>query len=240
LDVSDFYRLERLLTERRPKVIINCAGVIKQRASGKESIPNIQINALLPHKLSEWCKTWQGRLIHFSTDCVFSGKGGNYTEEDFSDAEDIYGKSKFLGEVAVANALTLRTSIIGRELSEYKSLLEWFFQQNHSKVRGYTKALYAGVTTNYLAGLVARIIEEQPSLCGLYQVTGATISKYDLLCLVRDAFGMQVEIEPDDRFFCDRSMSGEKFFKATGYRTPDWPNLIAELRNDPTPYDQWR
>jgi dTDP-4-dehydrorhamnose reductase len=240
VDAADLQSLERLLSECRPKVIVNCVGIIKQRTEGKEAIPNIEINALLPHRLAALSAIWQGRLIHFSTDCVFSGRRGSYSEEDQPDAEDFYGKAKFLGEVTAPNSLTLRTSIIGRELSQFKSLLEWLLQQNHRKIMGYTRAFYSGVTTNYMAGLVAKIIKEQPSLCGLYQVTSATISKYDLLCLVRDAYEMDVEIERDDKFLCDRSMIGEKFVKATGYRTPSWPELVAQLRHDPTPYDQWR
>ena len=240
VNASDFSALYRLIAERRPEVIVNCIGVIKQRADAKAAIPSIRINALLPHELSEWCGGWNGRLIHFSTDCVFSGKRGHYSEQDLSDAEDLYGKTKYLGEVSSGRALTLRTSIIGRELSEFKSLLEWFLQQNHKKIIGYTRAYYSGVTTNYLAGLVARIIQEQPALAGIYQVTGDTIPKYELLGLLREAFSMDVEIERDTRFFCDRSMVGRKFVQATGYRTPSWPDLIAELRKDPTPYHQWR
>ncbi len=240
VDVADFCALRQLLVERRPRVIVNCAGVIKHRDQGKDAIPNIRINALLPHTLAEICGSWQGRLIHFSTDCVFSGKRGNYSEEDPSDAEDLYGRTKSLGEVTGDRALTLRTSIIGRELGEFRSLLEWFLQQEHKKILGYTRAFYSGVTTNYLARLVARIIEEQPALAGLYQVTSATIAKYELLALLRDAYAMDVEIEPDSRFYCDRSMRGEKFVKATGYHTPSWPELVAELRSDPTPYQQWR
>lgn len=240
VDVADFCRLKQLLVERRPRVIVNCAGVIKHRDQGKEAIPNIQINALLPHALAEICRSWQGRLIHFSTDCVFSGKRGNYSEEDSSDAEDLYGKAKFLGEVSAPGSLTLRTSIIGRELSEFKSLLEWLLQQEHKKILGYTRAFYSGVTTNYLAALVARIIGEQPALSGLYQVTSATISKYELLLLLRDAYALDVKIEPDGSFFCDRSMRGDKFVNATGFHTPSWPELVEELHHDPTPYQQWR
>lgn len=239
-DATDWPRFQGLLRERSPRVIVNCVGVIKQRAAGKEAIPNIELNALLPHRLAALAATWGGRLIHFSTDCVFSGHRGNYSESDLSDAEDFYGKAKFLGEVDAPNSLTLRTSIIGRELSHFKSLLEWFLQQSHKKITGYARAWYSGVTTNYLADLTATIIEEQPGLCGLYQVTGSTISKYDLLNLVRDAFELDVEIVRDDQFFCDRSMRGEKFVNATGYRTPPWQELVLQLRRDPTPYDRWR
>jgi dTDP-4-dehydrorhamnose reductase len=240
VDVLDFPALENLLAECRPKVIVNCVGVIKQRSEAKAAIPSITINALLPHQLADICKRWDGKLIHFSTDCVFSGSKGNYSEEDLPDANDLYGRSKFLGEVATHNALTLRTSIIGRELTQFKSLLEWFLAQNHRKIMGYTRAFYSGVTTNYMAELVASIIEEQPKLVGLYQITSSTISKFELLRLLRDAFEMDVEIVPDDQFFCDRSMSGKKFVDATGYRCPAWADLVAQIVNDTTPYEEWR
>ena len=133
---------------------------------GQAAIPSITINSLLPHKLADMAQTWGGRVIHFSTDCVFSGKRGGYTEQDDSDAEDLYGKSKFLGEVAAANALTLRTSIIGRELVEHRSLLDWFLAQNHKTVKGFRRVIYSGVTTNQMAEVVADIIRNHPTLCG--------------------------------------------------------------------------
>jgi len=239
-DVLDWAALERLLILRRPGMIVNCVGVIKQREEAKAAVPSITINALLPHRLAELCRQWGGRLVHFSTDCVFSGERGNYTEEDNSDAHDLYGRTKFLGEVSASNALTLRTSIIGRELTHYQSLLEWFLGQNGRRVKGYTRAFYSGVTTNYMAELVTRIIEEFPSLSGIYHVTGVTTSKFDLLCLLRDAFGIDVEIEPDEEFFCDRSMKGSKFREATGYHCPPWNELVAQLARDITPYEEWR
>jgi dTDP-4-dehydrorhamnose reductase len=171
---------------------------------------------------------------------VFSGKKGGYTENDASDAEDLYGKSKYLGEVATDNALTLRTSIIGRELSHFKSLLEWFLSQRGGTVRGFTRVIYSGVTTNYLSGLVARLISDKPGLSGLYQVTAPKISKYDLLCRLGDAFRVKVDIVPDDREGSDRSMSGEKFWQTTGYRQPDWDTLMTQLAGDRTPYDKWQ
>lgn len=240
VDVTDFTALHNLLSERKPQVVVNCIGIIKQRSDAKAAIPSITINALLPHKLAEICNEWGGRLIHFSTDCVFSGKRGAYIEEDQSDAEDLYGKTKFLGEVVYENALTLRTSIIGRELANYTSLLEWFLPQNHKQVKGFKRAFYSGVTTNHLADIVGNIIQENPHLLGLYQVTSQTISKYDLLGLLRDAYKLDIEIISDEEFFCDRSMSGDKFRRATGYICPPWPELVAQLANDPTPYDRWR
>jgi dTDP-4-dehydrorhamnose reductase len=239
-DATDFGALGRLLLENKPRVVINCVGILKQRADAKRAIPSILVNALLPHELAEFCGRWGGKLIHFSTDCVFSGKCGNYDEEDLPDAGDLYGKTKALGEVTTGKALTLRTSIIGRELTHSESLLEWFLEQNHSRVSGYTRAMYSGVTTNYMAKIVANLIEDHPSLCGLYQVTSPTISKFDLLCLLRDAYKLDVEINPDPEFFCDRSMKGDKFAKATGHVCPPWPELVAELANDDTPYEKWK
>ena len=177
IDVTDFAALEAILGAFRPEFIVNCVGVIKQRLAAASPIPSITVNSLLPHQLARMAAGWGGRVIHFSTDCVFSGRRGNYGEEDFSDAEDLYGKSKFLGEVAAANALTLRTSIIGRELSEHGSLLDWFLARNHGTVRGYRQVIYSGVTTNHLAELVASIIGDHPDLNGLYQVASEPISK---------------------------------------------------------------
>lgn len=237
---DDFSALRLLLSSRQPDVVVNCVGIIKQRVDAKAAIPSITLNALLPHTLAEICGPWGGRVIHFSTDCVFSGAKGNYREEDFSDARDLYGQTKFLGEVSTSNAITLRTSMIGRELFNFGSLLEWFLRHDRGKVHGYTRAFYSGVTTNYLAGVVADIIEKHPHLSGLYQVCGTTVSKFDLLCLIRDAFNLQVEIVPQADFFCDRSMVGEKFRHATGHQPPPWPDLIRQLASDPTPYARWR
>jgi dTDP-4-dehydrorhamnose reductase len=216
-DATDFCGVQELLAKHKPNFVVNCIGIIKQRKDAKSHIPSITINSLLPHKLAEICEAWGGRVIHFSTDCVFSGRKGNYTEEDASDAEDLYGKSKYLGEVDSSNALTLRTSIIGRELATFSSLLEWFLAQQGKTVKGFTRAYYSGVTTNHLAGVVADLIENHPALSGLYQVTGHMISKFDLLCLIRDVYKLNIEVCPDDSFSCDRSISGEKFHRATGY-----------------------
>ena len=240
IDAMDFPRLHEILDAERPGYIVNCIGMIKQREASKAAIPSITLNSLLPHKLAEWAGGWGGRVFHFSTDCVFSGRDGGYTETSPSDAEDLYGKSKYLGEVAVENALTLRTSIIGRELANFRSLLEWFLSQKGKSVRGFKKVIYSGVTTNYMADLVSRIVSEHPTLYGLYQVTSPAISKFDLLCMIRDAFRLDIEIVPDENGVSDRSMVGDAFLRATGYRSPDWPGLVAQLANDPTPYEKWR
>jgi dTDP-4-dehydrorhamnose reductase len=239
VDVTDFPALAAVLSAFRPEFVVNCVGVIKQRAEAVSPIPSITINSLLPHKLAQIAAHWGGRVIHFSTDCVFSGKCGSYVEEDLSDAEDLYGKTKFLGEVAAANALTLRTSIIGRELTEHRSLLDWFLAQNHKTVRGYRRVIYSGVTTNYLAEQVASIIQEHPGLNGLYQVASDPISKYDLLCLLREAYRLDVLIEPDDLEVSDRSMRCDRLREAIAYKCPTWPVLANQLAEDKTPYGKW-
>jgi dTDP-4-dehydrorhamnose reductase len=239
VDVTDFPALEAMLSAFRPAYVVNCAGVIKQRAEALSPIPSIIINALLPHELAQMAAHWGGRIIHFSTDCVFSGKRGNYQEGDLCDAEDLYGKTKFLGEVTAANALTLRTSIIGRELSEHRSLLDWLLAQNHGTVRGYRRVIYSGVTTNHLAELVASIIQEHSTLNGLYQAAGEPISKHDLLCLLRDAYRLDVRIEPDDVEVSDRSMRCDRLRQAIDYKCPPWPALARQLAEDSTPYEEW-
>ncbi|HEX4278975.1 MAG TPA: SDR family oxidoreductase [Bryobacteraceae bacterium] len=239
IDAADFPALEAMLSGFRPEYLVNCVGVIKQRAEAVSPIPSITINSLLPHKLAGMAAKWGGRVIHFSTDCVFDGNRGGYVEGDFSSAGDLYGKSKFLGEVAVANALTLRTSIIGRELDEHRSLLDWFLSQNHNAVRGYRRVIYSGVTTNHLAELVASIILEHPKLNGLYQVASGPISKYDLLCLLRDAYQLDIRIQPDDLEISDRSMKCDRLREAIAYECPPWPVLTRQLVEDNTPYGKW-
>jgi len=239
VNAMNFQALRKLLEKEKPDFVINCIGIVKQRDEGKMAIPSITINSLFPHLLADWAAAWGGRLIHFSTDCVFSGKKGNYSEDDPSDAEDLYGKSKFLGEVATKNALTLRTSIIGRELSQFKSLLEWFLAQKGKKVKGFTRVIYSGVTTNYIAELVGKIISDHPKLSGLYQVTAPALNKYDLLCSLRAAYDLDMEIVPEDSEISDRSMNGERFRKVTGYKEPTWDDLLEQLAGDNTPYEQW-
>ena len=239
VDVTDFPALGAGLSAFRPQFLVNCVGVIKQRAEAVCPIPSITINSLLPHKLAELAARWGGRVIHFSTDCVFNGKRGGYLEGDFSDAEDLYGKTKFLGEVTAANALTLRKSVIGRELAEHQSLLDWLLAHNHGTVRGYRRVIYSGVTTNHLAELVASIIQERSGLNGLYQVASEPISKYDLLCLLREAYRLDLRIEPDDLEVSDRSMRCDRLREAINYKCPPWPVLARQLAEDNTPYEKW-
>jgi dTDP-4-dehydrorhamnose reductase len=239
VDVTDTGKLQVLLEDLEPGTVVNCVGMVKQRREARDAIPSITLNALLPHQLARMASGIRARLIHFSTDCVFSGSRGGYRENDPSDADDLYGRSKYLGEVSEPPALTLRTSIVGRELTNHASLLEWFLAQKGHTIKGFRRVLYSGLTTTRMAHLVGDLIEHHPNLRGLYHVAGPWISKYELLCQARKAFGLDIEIVPDDEEVNDRTLDAERFRAATGYCAPSWPEMLAEVAADPTPYQSW-
>lgn len=240
IDAADFEALSSVLARLKPAVILNCIGVTKRREPSDDAAPSIALNALLPHRLAAWGRRHNARVITFSTDCVFDGKAGRYTEDSLTNAEDLYGRSKALGEIRMPGALTLRSSFIGRELEHGTELLEWLILQKKRSVRGFRRALYSGISTVRLAHIVGDIIEKFPSLSGLYQIAGPVITKHDLLCLASEAFGLNVTIEPDDAIAVDRTLNGAKFSGATGFVAPDWRAMLAELALDPTPYESWR
>ncbi|MEZ5333255.1 MAG: sugar nucleotide-binding protein [Thermoanaerobaculia bacterium] len=225
-----------------PDVVVNCVGIVKQRPAARDAYLTVAINAYLPHLLAVRCAERGCRLLHISTDCVFSGARGGYVEGDPSDAQDLYGKSKHLGETAPdeTGSLTLRTSIVGRELQRpHHGLLEWFLASRGQTVRGFTRVLFTGLTTLELSRVVQRIIDHHPTLCGLFHVAGPPISKHDLLGRLRGAWDMDVEIRSDDGPVCDRSLVMGPFTAETGYTAPTWDAMIERLRHDPTPYDRW-
>jgi dTDP-4-dehydrorhamnose reductase len=213
-------------------VVINCIGVVKQREAAKDPIACITVNALFPHRLAKLCQASGTRLIHFSTDCVFSGARGHYREEDRPDAEDLYGRSKLLGEVTGPGCLTIRSSIIGRELHCRQGLVEWFLSQKGKSISGYRKAIFSGLTTGAMSRLLGEVLTRYRHLEGVWHVAAEPISKYDLLQLVRTAFAADVDIEPTDTFRCDRSLCAARFRAATGWSPLPWPRMIADLRND--------
>ena len=218
-----------VMAEFRPEAVLNAVGVIKQRSESKAIISSLEINSLLPHRLALLCRTIGARLIHFSTDCVFSGRKGTYRETDQPDAEDIYGRTKLLGEVSEPHCLTLRTSMIGPELSRKTGLLEWFLAQRGQTVKGFTKAIFSGFTTFELARIVERILVDVPAIHGLYHVAAQPISKHDLLALVRDRLQVPVTIERDVTFECDRSLDASRFHQNTGYSPPAWEAMIDDM-----------
>jgi dTDP-4-dehydrorhamnose reductase len=229
VDVRSDDALTRVLNAFRPEAVINAVGVIKQRDAAKAAIPNIAINALLPHRLSFFCEKIGARLVQPSTDCVFSGDRGHYMEGDFPDARDLYGRSKYLGEVDEAHCITLRTSIIGLELLHKQSLIEWFLAQKGA-IKGYRKAIYSGLTTLEFARVVDKVLTEHRQLSGVYQVSSEAIDKFTLLSsLALKLDRKDLTIEPDDRFVCDRSLNGSRFSAATGYRAPSWDSMLDEL-----------
>lgn len=240
VDAFNFDTVVRAIGEVEPDVIINCIGIIKQLPTAKDPYVSIAVNALFPHRLADLCAAANARLVHISTDCVFSGRKGSYTEEDTSDAQDLYGRTKHLGEVRQDHCLTIRTSIIGRELETRAGLVEWFLSNEEGKVRGYTNAIYTGFTTRALADIIARLIEEYPDLAGLYHVSSNPISKYDLLTLIRDTFDLSIEIEPYPDVQIDRSLNSSRFWTTVDFDRPTWPAMIQALATDSTPYETWR
>lgn len=231
IDVRSLSRLTEVMADFRPQAVINAVGIVKQRPTAKESIPSLEINSLLPHRLSVLCKAAGARLVHLSTDCIFNGKKGNYLESDPSDAEDLYGKSKYLGEVHDSHCVTLRTSIIGFELSRNKSLLEWFLAQNGT-VKGFAKAIYTGFTTQEMSRIIEMLLINHPEAHGVYQVSSDPINKFDLLLLIRAKFGKDIVVNQDTDFVCDRSMDSSRFRSEFGYVPPSWDAMIAELAKE--------
>ena len=228
-DITDDTALERALGQAKPEAVINCVGLIKQRDEASDEALTLRVNAEFPHRLAKRCGEAGARLIHFSTDCIFAGTKGNYTESDPSDAADLYGQSKHQGEVADAHSATLRTSVIGHELATNLALLDWFLSQRGQAISGFTKAIYSGFTTLEMARIVDRILTQHPALSGVWHVASEPISKFALLQLCREKLGWEGVIEPNDEFVCDRSLNADRFNQATGYTPPSWEAMISEL-----------
>lgn len=229
IDVENFDSLSLAFATAKPDVVINCIGLVKQLASADDPLQALPINAMLPHRLARLADVAGARLIHISTDCVFSGSRGGYREIDFSDADDLYGRSKFLGEVVSSlHAITLRTSIIGHELEGNHGLVNWFLSQK-GPIRGFTKAVFSGVPTVELARVIRDFVLPNPQLHGLYQVASMPINKHDLLNLVAANYEKKIEITPDSQLEIDRSLDGTKFREATGYVSPEWTELINRM-----------
>ncbi len=224
-DVLNHDSLLKVFASVKPDVVINCVGLVKQLAEVNDPIVTLPINAILPHQLANLCGLVGARFIHISTDCVFAGTKGNYKETDISDAIDLYGKSKYIGEVDYPHAITLRTSIIGHELQSAHSLIGWFLSQKNS-CKGFSKVVFSGLPTVVLAKLIRDIVLPRPDLSGVYHVAARPISKYDLLKLVANVYKKSIEIIPDDQEVMDRSLNAEKFKNATGYEAPEWGDLI--------------
>jgi dTDP-4-dehydrorhamnose reductase len=228
IDVRSIEHVREVLVDFQPGIVVNAVGIVKQRRNAKESIPSLEINALFPHRLVLLCNETNTRMLHLSTDCIFSGKKGNYQESDPSDAEDLYGRTKYLGEVQDSRCLTLRTSIIGKELSRKLGLLEWFLAQS-GVVHGYKRAIFSGFTTLEMSRIVEKILVEYPETGGIYHVSSDPISKFDLLMLIKEKLGLSTEIRPDQKIQYDRSLDSTRFRREFNYTPPTWEEMIKEL-----------
>ena len=228
VDVENIDSLVKVLDRIRPEIVINCAGLTKHRPSAEDPLVSVPINTLMPHKLAGLCKLSGARLIHISTDCVFSGKKGDYSENDFADAQDVYGKSKLLGEINYPHAITLRTSTIGHELQSKFGLLDWFLSQE-VKCTGYARAIFSGLPTVVFAQIIRDIVIPRYELSGLYHVAAKSINKFDLLKLIANAYDKKIDIVRDEELIIDRSLNSTRFQLATGYIAPEWPELIQQM-----------
>lgn len=225
IDVDHADSLVRVLDQLRPNVVVNCAGLTKHKPEADDPLVSIPINTLMPHRLAGLCKLIGARLIHVSTDCVFSGERGGYVEDDYPDARDVYGKSKALGEVLYPHSITLRTSTIGHELQSKYGLLDWFLSQE-GQCKGYSRAIFSGLPTVVFAQVVRDVVIPQTGLSGLYHVAAKPIDKFELLKLIANVYGKAIHIVPDDKLVIDRSLDAKRFQLATGYIAPEWPELI--------------
>lgn len=228
LDVNNLSSIIQTISEIRPDVVINCIGATKHKKEGNSPLNAIELNSLLPHRIAQVCALAGSRFIHISTDCVFSGKDGFYSESSFADADDVYGRSKALGEVTYGGALTLRTSTIGHELQSNYGLLNWFLSQE-SSCKGFRKAIFSGLPTVVFAQIIRDVVLKNTQLTGLYHVAAAPINKYDLLQLIAKIYKKEINIECDDNFIIDRSLDASKFNQATGYNPPTWQDLIETM-----------
>lgn len=240
VDVTDIQSVERAVSSVKPDVIINAAGIIKQKRSAKDVEATLKVNSIFPNLLADVAERYNSRLFCISTDCVFDGVDGNYSEEDVPNARDLYGRSKILGEVEKPNCLTLRTSIIGHELGTSHSLIDWFLGNEGQTVRGFVNAVYSGFPTVVFAEILADLILNHENLEGLYHVSSDPINKFELLQLVKTAYKVDIDIEPFEDFKIDRSLNSSKFRREVGFDPSSWDKMIERMAQDSMPYKTWK
>ena len=222
--------LNKLINKFKPEFIINCVGIVKQHQDANNPLVSIAVNSLFPHKLNKLCQLFGIKLIHISTDCIFSGKRGNYTENDYSDSSDLYGRSKFLGEINTNNGITLRTSYIGEELVTKRGLLSWFLSQE-GIIKGFSKAIYSGLTTLEIAKVIEKFVLPNKSLKGIYHLSSNPIDKYSLLNIIKKEYEKDVIIVKDKNYKINRSLNSSKFQFETGYKPLKWEKSIKLMRD---------
>lgn len=231
IDVTDFEILDSTISEMKPDYVFNCIGLIKQLSKSKLPVAAIEINSLLPHKIAEICTENDSRLVHFSTDCVFSGDMGSYKESSVPDAIDIYGRSKLLGEVSYDKHLTLRTSIIGHELNSNVSLVDWFLSQTDT-VKGFSNAIFSGLPTCYIAEFLEKYVICNPDLSGMYHLSAEPIDKYSLLLLIKNKYDIKVDVIDYPDFIIDRSLNSDSLRDLLNFQPLKWPDLIERMNHE--------
>ena len=228
VDLENLDSLIRLFATVAPDLIVNCIGIIKQLEEANDPLITLPVNALLPHRLARLAQVAKARLVHLSTDCVFSGIKGNYSESDTPDSYDLYGRSKLLGEINHPNAITLRTSIIGHELVGNRSLIDWFLSQSE-EVQGYKNAIFSGLPAVEIARVIQDYVIPNPDLYGLYHLSADPINKFDLLSLVSKVYGKHINIKPNEHIVIDRSLNSDRFRSMTGFKPEPWTELIRRM-----------
>lgn len=236
INANKIVTIQNAIETINPDVIINCIGIVKQLPEAQDPLKSIAINALFPHQVAQCCRKGKIRFIHMSTDCIFSGKTGNYSEDDTPDADDLYGRTKYLGEVTYPGCLTIRTSIIGRELGTKHGLVEWFLSQEGGVVKGFTSAIFSGLTTEMLAKIISSLLLNYPDLHGVYHIASDPVSKHDLLTRIQKTYQIPITIEPDNTVIIDRSLDAKKFRNETKIQIPSWDTMIEKMYQDPTQY----
>lgn len=236
INAENFDSFIRAFEISNPDVVINCIGIIKHLPESTDRYKSININSFLPHHLAKLCAVANARFLQISTDCVFDGKKGNYKEFDNANAEDLYGKTKYLGEVDYPNAITLRTSIIGHELNSNVSLVDWFLTQ-HDRVNGYVNAIYTGFPTYEIANIVEKFVIPNPQLHGLYHLSSEPINKYDLLALIAEIYKKDISINKSDEFVLDRSLNSDIFREKLSFMPKSWVELVKLMHQKFVTYD---
>lgn len=233
LDATDGTCASALVDQAQPDLVINAVGIVKQREQSKAAIPSITVNSLWPHQLADACATHGARMVHVSTDCVFSGSRGGYVESDPPDDFDLYGRSKLLGEVVdQEHVVTLRTSIIGWQLGQQTGLVAWFAAHRNESLRGFTRAVFSGLTTRALSEVIRDRVLPEPGLSGLWHVSAEPIDKHRLLTSLAGFLGWDVDIRPVDEPVIDRSLDSSRFRHRTGWQPRSWDEMLAELARD--------
>jgi dTDP-4-dehydrorhamnose reductase len=223
--------IEELLQKCTPDFIINAAGITIRRGADN-NLDTKSLNSFLPQKIDSWCKTYGKKQILFSTDCVFSGKKGNYNDLDTPDASDNYGRSKGNGEINSINTLTIRSSMIGREVYNKTELLEWVISNKKNTIKGFDGVIYSGVTTLWMSSLMIEIVKNYQDLSGIYNISSSPISKFNLIKKINHYFKLHINLVKDSSYSSNKSLNSDRFFSKTKLKKPDWDDMLLNLYID--------